>query len=181
MMNKTIFGRRDTFAIECEMFNSEHATEIAMFIGGKNILAFKYDKSILTTRWNIDELAEWMRRFLDNMKEDPYPFECDGAYAAIKDINARYFDSDDDEEFDAYYDKLDEWNESHRWHTASNGAILADVYFQLCRSRVEISWNNQDAEVTFLETLGGTYVSRDIFESVVKDFLTFYDEYWIKC
>lgn len=34
------------------------------------------------------------------------PAEADGEYAAMKDISARNFDSED--EFDAYYDRLDE-------------------------------------------------------------------------
>ena len=80
------------------------------------------------------------------MAEDPYPVEADGEYAAVKDIAARSYDSADEDEFDAYYDKLYEWNLRHRWHPASSGAILADVYFQLVGEDVEISWNNKDSE-----------------------------------
>ena len=178
MMDIASFGNVESFAIECKMFKAEHETEMAMYMNGKNILAFKRGGEVLTTRWNLDDIAEWMRRFLNNMREDPYPVKCSGAYAAIKDIEARDFASDDDGAFDAYYDKLDKWNESHRWHLASNGAILADVYFQLCGDEVEISWNNQDAEVSFIEVLGGTSVSKDVFTSVVDDFLKFYAEYW---
>lgn len=79
-----------------------------MLVNGENVLSFTRDNQQLTTRWNFDELAFWLRDFLDHAKEDLYPVEAEGEYAAIKDINARDFDTDDDEEFDAYYDKKEE-------------------------------------------------------------------------
>ena len=110
------------------------------------------------------------------MKEDPYPVDVSGEYAAQKDSNAREFDSDDDEEFDAYYDKLDDWNERHRWHPASDGAILADLYFQLVGDSVEISWNNEDLydDVSFVNVSGGFSVEKTTFVSVVGEFLRDY-------
>lgn len=134
----------------------------------------------MTTRWNLDELAFWLRDFLDHAKEDPYPVEVDGEYVAIKDINARDFDTDDDEEFDAYYDKLDEWNERHRWHTASSGAILADLYFQLVDGYIEISWNNQEPEegVKFSHELGGVRIVAERFVEEVDLFLNAYANQW---
>ena len=51
----------------------------------------------MTTQWNLDDITLWLRSFIDHLNEDPYPVEADGEYAAIKDINAREFDSDDDE------------------------------------------------------------------------------------
>lgn len=122
-----------------------------VFINNKNILAYNKNGEIFTTRWNLDELMIWLREFVDNMQEDPYPIECDGEYAALKDINAREFDSDDDDVLDEYFEKIYGWNLRHRWHYVSNGAILADVYFQLIGDKVEISWNNQetDEEVEF--------------------------------
>jgi hypothetical protein len=178
-MNTTaLFGDKETFAIECEMFKEEHETQIAVFIKGKNILEFERNGINLTTRWDLDDIVKWLRDFVDNIKDDPYPVECKGTYAAIKDIEARDFDSDDEEIFDAYYDKLDDWNHSHRWHSASNGAILADVYFQKVGNQIEISWNNEDDEVNFKEKLGGALILKDNFISVVNSFLKFYAEYW---
>ena len=100
----------------------------------------------------------------------------------MKDNNAREFDSDNDEEFDAYYDRLYEWNLRHRWHTASSGAILADVYFQLVGDCVEISWNNEDLdeEVEFVQQLGGARVKKETFISVVDSFLKEYANHWLK-
>jgi len=168
------------FSISYEFFDEIHETEIAMLINGENILSFERDGNVLTTRWNIDEIAFWLRNFIDHMSQDPYPVEADGEYAAMKDISAREYDTDDDEEFDAYYDKLDEWNSRHRWHAASGGAILADLYFQLVGEYVEISWNNQEPEndVIFKYKLGGAKVLKERFVEVVNEFLKAYADHW---
>lgn len=178
MINKD--NNNNHFLISYKFFEKTGETELSMFIDGNNILAFKRDGQTLTTRWNLDELALWLRNFIDNMEEDPYPVEVDGDYAAIKDINAREFDSEDDDEFDAYYDKLDEWNLRHRWHTTANGAILADLYFQLRNGYVEISWNNLDSEegVKFLNEVGGNKVPKKEFYEVVDTFLKEYADNW---
>ena len=86
----------------------------------------------------------------------------------------------DEEEFDAYYDKLDDWNEHHRWHPASSGAILADLYFQLVGDNVEISWNNEDAEegVEFTFKVGGCKIPVTEFKSVINSFLKEYALHW---
>ena len=98
----------------------------------------------------------------------------------IKDISARDFDSENEEEFDEYYDKLDEWNLHHRWHTASSGAILADLYFQLVGENVEISWNNEDSEdeVLFNCIIGGKKIKKEIFIKVINEFLQDYAKHW---
>ena len=173
-------GADNVFSIEYAFFDDTKETELLMFINGNNILAFHCDGISSTTRWNLDELALWLRQFLDNMKEDPYPVETDGEFAAMKDISAREFDSDDEEEFDAYYDKLDEWNLRHRWHPASSGAILADVYFQLVGEYVEISWNNEDAEdgIAFDNIIGGARIEKEVFIRTIDDFLRAYSLHW---
>ena len=174
-------GGTHCFRISYAFFKDPRETEIKFLINDDNILEFEREGQVLTTRWNLDDLARWLRLFIDNMKEDAYPVNVAGEYAAIKDINAREFESDDEEEFDAHYDKIDEWNLRHRWHTASNGAILADLYFQLVGENVEISWNNQDSEegVIFKHELGGARIPREEFTSVVGSFLKAYADYWV--
>lgn len=179
-MKTLIYDYAQIFTIAYTFFDESHETEIAMLVNGDNILSFKRNGKDLTTRWNLDELALWLRHFLDHMSEDPYPVEVAGEYAAIKDMSAREFDTDDEEEFDSYYDKLDEWNSRHRWHPASGGAILADLYFQLIGDNVEISWNNQDAEegVDFKYKLGGVRIPREQFSINVESFLKEYADHW---
>ena len=179
-MKTFTISEKEEFSISFRFFDDTHETEFSMNVNGVNILAFDRNGTSMTTRWNLDELAEWLRYFIDHMTEDPYPVEADGEYAAMKDINARDFDSDDEDEFDAYYDKLDEWNLRHRWHPASSGAILADVYFQLVGDDVEISWNNEDTgdDIKFLNHLGGTRINKDIFYTTIDEFLKAYAAHW---
>lgn len=182
IMQMTNIDQVSSFVISYNFLDDLHETEIEMLVNGSNILSFKRDGQVLTTRWNLDELAFWFRDFLDNMTEDPYPVSIEGEYATIKDVNAREFDSDNDEEFDAYYDKLDEWDLRHRWHPASSGAILADLYFQLVGDNVEVSWNNLDPEdgVCFEYKLGGMQIPREQFVSEVDSFLKAYAEHWFQ-
>ena len=179
-MNSIVIGSKGSFAIEYSFFDETCETEISMYLYNNNVLGFIKNGLQLTTRWNLDDLAEWLRSFIDNMCEDPYPVETCGTYAAEKDISARYFDSEDDDEFEAYYNKLYDWDLNHRWHQASSGAILADVYFQLVGDNVEISWNNTDCEegVSFNNVLGGNKVPRREFEEVVDGFLKAYADHW---
>ena len=169
-------GKKSSFAMEYCINNDSGDTELAMYVKGSNILAFICDGKEATTCWNIDEIALWLRKFIDDMEDDPYPVNINGEYAADKDKNAREFDSEDIEEFDAYYDKLDEWYLRHRWHTASEGGVLADVYFQKIGNLVEISWNNEDLDedVHFVNTIGGDKVDKDEFVTVVDAFLKEY-------
>lgn len=174
-MNTNLVGNKDNFAIEYTFVDND-TTEIAMYCKGENILAFNREGNTYTTRWNLDELAFWLRDFLNNMSDDPYPVDVDGIYAAQKDQIARDFDFNNDEEFDAYYDKLDEWILRHRWHPAASGAILADVYFQQVGNNVEISWNNQDNndDISFLSLEGGVSIDKQLFYKVVDSFLKSY-------
>ncbi len=177
-----MIGDKNTFAIGYKFCNNSHDTELAMYVDGKNILAFERDGIYMTTQWNLDELALWLRGFLDNLTEDPYPVACEGEFAAQKDKKAREFDSDDDNIFDEYYDKLYEWDLRHRWHSASNGAILADVFFQLVGANVEVSWDNRcfGGNVVFQSEVGGFGVPKNQFVSIVDSFLKAYAEHWYR-
>lgn len=178
-MNTYTISRCADFSITYCFFDDTHETELSMNVNEVNILAFDRNGTSLTTRWNLDELVDWLRNFIDYMSEDPYPVEADGEYAAIKGINARNFDSDEEDEFDAYYDKLDEWNLRHRWHPACAGAILADVYFQLIGEVVEISWNNENNNgIVFQTLLGGFRIKKDVFYDTVDAFLKEYATHW---
>lgn len=179
IMQNTL-GDKHVFAIEFSFFDDSRDTEIAMFVNGNNILAFERNGACFTTRWNLDALTAWLRQFIDEMLDDPYPVECDGRYAAQKDDAARDFDSDDDSVLETYYQKLYDWNAHHRWHAASSGAILANVYFQVVGEFVEVSWNNEQSEegVRFLCINGGASIEKETFFDVVDAFLKKYASHW---
>lgn len=180
MIQKNILGDKSTFAIEYAFYDDDHDTELSMYVNGVNILAFKRNGELLTTRWNLDDLALWLREFVDRTDRDPYPLDCAGEYAAEKDDLAREYDTDDDDAFEAYYQRLYDWNLRHRWHTASSGAILADVYFERIGDIVEISWDNRniDDNVSFLSENGGARIPIEPFTTVVNAFLRAYAEHW---
>ena len=131
---------------------------------------------------NINDVQSFslIYSFFNDTHETEIKMMVNGEYAAIKDINARDFDTEDDYEFDAYYDKLDDWNIRHRWHPASGGSILADLYFQLIEENIEISWNNQEPEegVKFRYKLGGVKVEKEQFIEEVNLFLKAYANQW---
>lgn len=173
-MNKHhVVGQKELFAIGFTFFEETRDTELEIFIGGNNVLAYKKGDKRLTTRWCLDDIAFWLRDFIDNLAEDDFPFECEGSNAAEKDAHAREFDSDDDEEFDLYYQKLYDWNQRHSWHSRSNGAILANLYFQLIEGKVEVSWNNDASEegVAFEFPIGSERIDRNVFVDIVNKFL----------
>ncbi len=178
-MNAQTIGNPAQFAITYRFIDNSPETELSMFVDGKNILAFERGGEQLTTCWDLDELALWLRDFIDHLTEDPYPVEAEGEFAAEKDISAREFDTDDLHTFDAYYDNLDNWNLRHRWHPASAGAILADVYFQYTGDFIEISWNNtdEDEDIHFLNMRGGSQVPKDIFCDMIERFLQIYAQH----
>lgn len=179
-MNEYIIGNKASFGLCYSFHDDSHSTELKLFFNGNNILAFTHEGKHLSTRWNLDELVEWIREFVDNMREDPYPVNADGEFAAMKDETARDFDTDDDEEFDRYYDLIDEWVWRHNWHHASSGAILANVFFQQVGDQVEISWDNRicEAGVTFDFILGGEAVPKEEFKQVFNQFLSDYALHW---
>lgn len=181
-MDKKIIGKKSEFAIGYCFYDTTKETELEMYIKGKNILEFKKNGLLLTTKWNLDDLVFWLRNFIDRNSEEPFPYDVKGKYAAEKDMEAREFDSDNDEEFDKYYDTLDEWDDNHRWHRASAGAILADVYFQFIGGTVEISWNNNEDYdgAVFTNRFGGDIVDKNIFVDVTNEFICAYAKKWFR-
>ena len=179
-MSEVTIGDVNYFAIQYAFFDDLYSTEISMIVNGDNILSFSRDGEHRTTRWDLDELAEWLRDFIDHMQDDPYPVDVKGGYAALMDWNARDFESEDQEVFDQYYDRLNEWVWRHTWHHARAGAILSDVFFRLVGDQVEISWDNRTAEggVQFDSVLGCGYVSKKMFVDVMNRFLQDYASHW---
>lgn len=179
-MNSQIIGDKNTFAIEYTFFDDTRETELSMFVDGRNLLEYIHDGTIFSTRWDLNELVVWLSDFLKNLSEDPFPYDVEGSCMAEKDNNARGFDTDDLDAFDAYYERLSDWNSSHRWHPASSGAYLADVYFALIGDNVEISWNNTDSEeaIEFTSQKGYAKVPVEEFKSVIGQFIKDYVDHW---
>ena len=179
-MKPITLGDKHIFALEYVFLDDSRETELSLYINDNNILAFTRDGERYTTRWNLDDIALWLRDFIDNMTDDPFPGISSAKHAALMDEEAREFDSDDDDVFDEYYQKLYEWDSRHCWHGVSNGAILANVFFRQMNDNVEISWNNTFAEsyVEFVEQCGSALINKTTFVEIVNKLLKAYAEHW---
>lgn len=181
LADETIVGDPAVFAIGYAFLGTRRTTEVSMFAGGANLLGFTQDGERRTTRWpHLEGLVAWLRDFALTMREDPYPVEAEGEYAAQRDAAARTFESDDEGEMDAYYDTICDWAYAHSWHSESGGAILSDMLFEYRDGMVELSWDNRDAGdgVKFDFELGGVRVDAASFRDVVLKFSEAYERYW---
>lgn len=174
-----IYGNKNKFAITSEYFLDSKTTELCLFINGINIMEFENNGKILTTRGNLDELVKWLNNFINNIFEDPIPFNNNGLNLAEKASLARNFDSDDDEMFDAYYDTLDDWCYRHMWLHTNQSFILANVFFGYVNGLIEISWlNNYYKSVKFLNYSGRFCIEKDEFVEIIKAFVNDYVDFW---
>lgn len=177
----TVIGDREDFAISYAFIGADRITEIGMFVGGINLLGFTRDGRHYTTRWAyLESLVAWLNEFALSMREDPYPMDVNGEYAAQKDVNARTFESDDVDELDAYYDPISDWSYNHTWISERGGAILANIYFEYKDGCVELSWNNRNERdgVKFDCEFGGVRVDAETFKAVVLGFVDAYEKHW---
>ncbi len=179
-----IIGNKKTFAFELKLKSiKEHKCEISLFIDGKNICAFKHenDANCKTTRWNLDELINYLDStlaFINNDKK--FPFDINGECAAELDNNARDFDSENEFEMEKYYDSLNDWSYVHSWHHASSGAILADVFFRKVNNGIEISWwSDQEKDINFKYPYGYSVINFDTYEETVKNVIKTYNNFWL--
>ena len=70
-MNTITINNDAKFSITYRFFDDTHETELSMNINGNNILAFNRNGKILTTCWNLDELAN---RFINSKSAEPQLF-----------------------------------------------------------------------------------------------------------
>lgn len=176
-----IVGSPSSFAIGYRFLGDERFTVLAMYLNGSNLLGFSEVGTHYTTRWGyLEDLVGWLKAFVENMAEDPYPVQVEGEYAAQKDDVAREFDTDDMGEFDAYYDRIDVWTRNHTWRHESGGAVLANVFFEFKNGLVELSWDNRDdgSDIVFDCEFGGGCIDAESFKTVVLKFVDAYERHW---
>jgi hypothetical protein len=187
--DQTFIGDPSVFAIGYAFLGNDRITEISMWANGTNLLGFIRNNGHLTTRWAyLEYLVAWLKSFVLNMADDPFPIEAEGEFAAEKVAYARdqLPDLDDGcseeemDEFNAQVDLFDDWSWSHTWLSERGGAILPNMYFEYKHGMVELSWNNRNAEdgVVFNCEFGGTRVDADTFRSVVLEFVDAYERHW---
>ncbi len=180
-----IFGNKNTFAIQYEFINNpfnenslsrETWGRFALFISGKDVCHFSRNNVAGDFQWNLIYIVEWFSenlKYILNDKQFPLPVEGQHSLELIN--NCLLFDSDDDDEFDEWFDKKQDWEFKHSWFSSRAGSFLPDVFFRRVNDEIEISWNN---ELTYsLEGISIThphgieYIPLDLFESTIKNFI----------
>ena len=160
----------------------EHMTEFYFYVNGKNILEYIYDsKEKWTTTGYLDDLMEYLRftlSFIDN--DEPFPYDYEANSAIELDEIARDFDTDDEEEFYKYYDKLNDWRWNHCWHHERAGAYIADVMFRKVGNNIEISWDSEHEgeHVLFTNPKGCVLVPCFEYFDTITDIISEYNQLW---
>ena len=182
-------GNKEKLAIEFKKISDEdHVSEIYLYIHGNNICEWNYvdSKNRRTTRWNLDDLVEYLYSTLDfTFHDEPFPIDGILGECAIQlDNKARDFDSDNEEEMDEYYSKLNDWTYAHSWHHESAGAVLADVMFRKVDNAIEVSyWNDSMPEgveenIHYTYTYGFITIPIEEYRQIITEALNEYNSMW---
>ena len=166
-----------------ENYPMHQCTEMAMFLKGTNIMGFIRGETSYTVRWQLDEAVEWLDEFARNSRDEAFPFpDVSGSCLAELDYNARFFDTEDEAEFDRYYDVLDDYVWPRSWHHTCDEAVFPAVYFRVLGQNVEVSWDNKDMEegkdFSFISQTGHALVPLATFRDVVSRFVAAYLKHW---
>ena len=160
----------------------DHDTEFKMFINKKNILEFKFNGESRTTTWNIDDVIIFLHSKVLVFTNDDikFPIEIEGTSAAEKANNARDFDTDDEDEFDKYYDALNDWVYDHSWQHECQGGYIADVIFRKVENNIEVSWDNRELydDVEYTDLTGYKLIDIDTFTKIIIQLFDDYNNMW---
>lgn len=179
------FGDKNTFSIQYEFganpFNEnsligETWGRFELFVHGVDVCQYKREDSLTTYQWNLIYIVEW---FSENLKyilsDEPFPLPVEGQHSLELLDNCLLFDSDNDDEFDAWFDTKQEWEFKHSWFSNRAGSFLPDVFFRRVNGDIEIAWNNESTYssegISFINPIGSEYVPLGIFESTIKNFI----------
>lgn len=179
------FGEKNTFAIqykfEVNPFNEtsligETWGEFELFVHGIDVCRYKRIDSVTTYHWNLIYIVEW---FSENLKyilsDESFPLSVEGLHSLELLDNCLLFESDNDDEFDAWFDTKQEWEFKHSWFSNRAGSFLPDVFFRRVNDRIEIAWNNEltysSEGITFINPIGIEYIPLGIFEFTIKNFI----------
>lgn len=178
-----IIGNKDEFAFDLRKTSDEdHLSQLKVFVKGKNICEWK-DKETGQKRtiwWNLDELITYLHdteTFLYH--DDPFPIDVLGECASELENNARDFESDNEEEMDDYYDRLNDWVYDHSWNHARAGAIVPDVIFRNVNGNMEISWWNDDEDIDFTNRYGYIIIPAETYKTLIGKLFSEYNAMWL--
>nr|WP_289356257.1 DUF5984 family protein [Paenibacillus sp. S-12] len=147
-----------------------------LFVQGVDICQYKRQNSVTIYQWNLIYIVEWFSENLKYILSDvPFPLPVEGQHSLELLDNCLLFESDDDNEFDAWFDTKQEWEFKHSWFSNRAGSFLPEVFFRRVNDELEIAWNNESTYssegISFMNPTGIVYLPISIFESTIKNFI----------
>lgn len=177
------FGNKEVFAVAYELkespFNKSEGNELTwgvfqMWVNNKSVCTFSMDNQIRDYEWDLIFIVEWLCKNKNNiLNEKQFPLPTEGNNAIELYNNSGDFDSDDDDEFDLWFEKRQDWYFRHSWYSDNGGSFLADVVFRRVKNTIEIAWDNSDlySEINFINPKGICYVPFELFQEVINNFI----------
>ena len=175
-----LFGNKKMFAIGYELdLDSEYGpgeAELRVFIDDKSVSTYMFRGILTEFKWDIRDIVEWLEKDMSRIlnEEEGFPLPVQGSNALELYENS-HFESDNEDEEDAWYDIRYEWFYDHSWLSSRAGGFLARLFFRRIGNMIEISWDNRklftEENVEFINPVGVFYVEVDYMEKVVTDFV----------
>lgn len=179
----TYFGNKETFAIAYELkespFNESEKNkptwgEFQMWVHNNSVCTFSMNDEIREYEWDLCFIFEWLFKNKNHILEEssfPLPSEGDSAIELYN--NSGDFDSDDDIEFDSWFEKRQDWYFNHSWYSNNGGSYLADVIFRRVDNNIEIAWDNTELynNIKYVNPKGVYYIPVELFQIVVDGFI----------
>ncbi|KWX81130.1 hypothetical protein AMQ84_00980 [Paenibacillus riograndensis] len=179
-----VFGDSRIFSIEYDFtknpFNekgllAETWGKFELWVNGKELCKFFRHNYEKTYEWNLIHVVEWLGENLPIiLTNEEFPLPVHGKTALELLASSLNFDSDNDDEFDAWFSTKQDWEFKHSWFSNRGGSYLPEVYFRRVGQQIEISWDNENLyseEISFTYRTGLEYVPIHIFDSVLKDYI----------
>ncbi|WP_371368282.1 hypothetical protein SRRS_19180 [Sporomusa rhizae] len=177
------FGSKEVFAVAYELKQSPFSESgkneptwgvFQMWVDNKSVCTFSMDDKIREYEWDLICIVEWLCKNKNNIfNETQFPLPIEGNNSLEFYKNSGDFDSDDDDEFDLWFEKRQDWYFRHSWYSDNGGSFLADVIFRRVENTIEIAWDNLDLynEIKFTNPKGIYYVPFELFQEVINNFI----------
>lgn len=178
------FGDKDVFAVSYELkespFNELEINDsttwgvFQMWVHNKSVCTFSMGDKVREYEWDLIFIVEWLCKNKDNiLNETQFPLPSEGNNSIELYKHSGNFDSDDDDEFDSWFEKRQDWYFNHSWYSNNGGSYLADVIFRRVGDTIEIAWDNIElhSEVNYINPKGVYYVPLKLFQDVVDNFI----------
>ncbi|OPX42614.1 hypothetical protein CLHUN_34340 [Ruminiclostridium hungatei] len=176
-------GDKEVFAVAYELKESPFSEcgrneptwgVFKMWVDSKSVCTFSMNDKKREYEWDLIYIVEWLYKNKNNIfNETQFPLPIEGKNSIEFYKSSGDFDSDDDDEFNLWFEKRQDWYFRHSWYSDNGGSFLADVFFRRVKNTIEIAWDNSDlySELNFINPKGIFYVQFELFKEVINNFI----------